>query len=255
MLPRMGKIKAYNYGVSRALGDYIKIWSSDDLLFKDATDILIENIRGYDIVAHNCSVANEQLRVIQDKFIDLTPYTASDVSIQDVIKGLTYPSGCYLMTKNCVEQIFPLPEEAPFEDRYIFMMIIYRNYSIKYLDQSLAVYRQTAGSAYGGVYNFNKKIFLYRVERDLKMVQLFHKILPPEYHYETNRRIEELGLLQAGSAGTIWASNAKFIKKLHIIFIKYFYGLYRCILFLKKRVFYHKKLNTADNTSSKGDIK
>lgn len=181
LLPHLGKVHAFNRGVTMASGSFLTIRSSDDVMFKNALSILRKAIDGYDLVGHNLTVTDERLNVIKTNFIMMSRYL-NIIKLADVINGLSFPSGSYLLSLKTVDRIFPIPEKVPFEDWYIFMLIVNKQMAVNYLDEDLAYYRQIDGSSYGGVFNTKDEIIKYRAKRELLMLDHFMDMLPKDHH-------------------------------------------------------------------------
>jgi glycosyltransferase involved in cell wall biosynthesis len=125
--PHIGKVKAFNLGASMATGDYIKIWCSDDILYATAIEELIANIQDYDAIVHDSAIGDENAKVTQSSFIDFSKELYKISTISDVIQEKSFPSGLYLMKKSLFNKIFPIPEEAAYEDWYITLMLVIKN--------------------------------------------------------------------------------------------------------------------------------
>lgn len=228
-----GKIKAYNYGISLAHGNFIKIWASDDILAPNAISTLIQEIKGYDVVCHNTTITDENLNIIKTNFINMKRYDRS-LRINDVLNGLSFPSGCYLFRRKIVESAFPIPEKAQYEDWYIFMNLVFHKFKIKYLNQSLSCYRQIKQSAYGGVFNHDKQIFLYRLKRKINMLEIFRSILSSDYENIISDKKRELQLAINGNMFEILNYNTRTKTKLRIFIQRYFYFLWEIYMNLKQ---------------------
>lgn len=233
--PHIGKIKAYNYGMTKATGRYVKLFSSDDILIESAISQLANNINGYDVVVYNWDLADDKLNIIEKNILDMEQYSKQNTTIYDVIKGKSFPSGNYFMKKETINKIFPIPEESSYEDWYMYMMVIKNNFKVLNFNKSLAIYVQTPNSAYGDLYDNSYKIIKYRTKRDIKMLNIFKNILPNQYKFAINYRQEELELLVEGNFIKIVKSKLKFDKKIKMILKKYFNFLYKILVFLKQK--------------------
>lgn len=224
--PHYGKIKTINFGIAQSTGSLIKIWGSDDYMYKKAIEELVSECVDVDIVAHNCSVTDEMLNITKEKFVDLKLYKSNKTSISEVIQGKGYPSGLYIMKRHVVDAIYPLHEKATYEDWYIYMMIISKKFTIKYYDQTLGLYRQVPNSAFGGVNNNSRSVVLYRMKRDITMLGLFMEILPEQYIEEVSKRLTLLRLSTDGTLREIIGFNTKPNEKIKIFIKRYFHTFY-----------------------------
>ncbi len=241
--PHIGKIKAYNYGMTKVTGRYVKLFSSDDILIKSAILQLVKNINGYDVVAYNWDLADDKLNIIEKNILNMEQCSKQNITIYDVIKGESFPSGNYFMKKEVINKIFPIPEESSYEDWYIYMMLIKNNFKVLNYDKSLAIYVQTPNSAYGGVYDNSYKIIKYRAKREIKMLNIFKNILPNQYEFIINYRLKELELLVKGNFIEIIKSKLKLEKKIKMTLKIYFNFLYRTLVFFKRKIKYKSNKN------------
>lgn len=232
----LGKIESLNYGVVRSNGYYVKIWGSDDYMQDYVIEELIKECSDVEVVAHNCVVTDEFLNIINDSFIDMREYIEEKISIENIIEGKGFPSGLYFMKKEIADLLFPLNLSISYEDWYIYMMLALNNIKIKYIDTPLGMYRQVPNSAFGGVNNFGKKIYRYRAERDIKMLEFFITILPSQYISIAKCRISKLSLSTRGMLMEILRSNHSMETKMKILIKRYIYGVYYLLIKLNQRL-------------------
>lgn len=229
----LGKIEALNYGVSKANGNYIKIWGSDDYMQEYVIEELIKECINQDVIAHNCVVTDEHLNITNNSFIDMKEYIEEEISIGRIIEGKGFPSGLYFMKKKIVNLLYPLDSSISYEDWYIYMILALNNIQIKYIDKSLGMYRQVPNSAFGGVNNFGKKIYRYRAKRDIRMLEFFINILPSEHISIAKRRISVLTLSTKGRLLDILKSQHSIDTKMKIMVKRYLYEVYYLYIKLK----------------------
>lgn len=222
---RMGKIKAYNYGVSLAKGCYIKLFSSDDVLHKNALTKLVTEISNYDVVCHNTTITDESLNIIKEKLFNFSSHKRSFI-VSDVLNGASFPSGCYLFKREVLSMIYPIPEDASYEDWYIFMNLIKNGHRICFMNESLAYYRQHCNNTYGGVFNLDKSVFLYRLERNVIMLDVFKRELPESYHHALECKKREFELIMNGDLLSIMFFPSSFKIRLKIFLKRYFFFLW-----------------------------
>jgi hypothetical protein len=160
-------------------------------------------------------------------------YFNRDISINEIIQGKGFPAGLYFMKKKIAKLIYPLDSSIIYEDWYIFMMLRLNNITIKYVDKSLGMYRQVPNSDYRGVNNFKKRVFKYRTERDIKMLEIFTGILPSDYIPILKLRISKLTLSTKGKLLNILKSEHSVDTKFKIIIKRYFYGFYHIYIKIK----------------------
>jgi hypothetical protein len=196
---------------------------------------LFYECKNHDIIAHNCYVTDENLKIIKTQLINMQEYINKDIAINEILMGKSFPAGMYFMTKKTANYIYPLDSDIIYEDWYIYMKLALRDIKIKFLDKSLGMYRQVPNSDYGGVSNFNKKIYKYRAERDIKMLDFFINILPLDYVSIAEDRISIVSLSINGNIFNILTAKHPFKVKIRIIVMRYFYWIYHIYAKLKFR--------------------
>lgn len=233
-----GKVDAINYGVAKSKGAYLKLWASDDVLDLSAVEQLLNACKCADVVAHDCSVTDEHLNIIKKSLVDFNTHSDSDAmdAISDIIRGQGHPSGLYMLRRHVVDTIFPIDPRATYEDWYLYMMIHLNSFSVEHFDRSLGLYRQVPNSAFGGVDNKNKRIFHYRLERDIKMLELFGEILPVEYVAQVEHRTKELQLTVRGTFKDIMCFEIPLSTRLKILIKRFWYEGYVNLLRFKDRI-------------------
>jgi glycosyltransferase involved in cell wall biosynthesis len=248
----LGKVAAFNYGISMSKGDYIKIWSSDDLLFNHAIEDMVKEIKNYHTIIHNMDVVSQNLELLMPSFIN---FNLPDPTLINVINGRSYPSGCYLFKRETIEQIFPLPMNIPYEDWYIYAMLLKNRCMVKYYGESLGLYRQVANSAYGGIFSKDPSILLYRNMRDQKMLVVFRESFSTEYHDDIDREILKKKLLSFGTFFTILSSQLTIRQKMVILIKKYCSPVYRIYLIVRLKINMCKKSKTHSEMALAEQIK
>lgn len=239
--PHLGKINAINFGISKAKGDLVKLWGSDDYMPTTVIKELVDEINSHDVIAHNCYITDEKLNIIKHEFIDMSEYTEESVSIKDIINGKGFPSGLYFFRRRVIELIFPLHNSISYEDWYIYMKLAVNNIKIKYINKSLGMYRQVPNSAYGGVNNESSKVYRYRSLRDIEMLKYFLNIVPIEFKQDVKQRTLMLNLSINGTIFDILFSDFSFSSKIKILLKRYFYTLYIQFSMLNKLNFRIRK--------------
>jgi hypothetical protein len=141
------------------------------------------------------------------------------------------------MKKSLFNKIFPIPDEAVYEDWYITLMLVITNSKINKYQKSLNIYRQVKNSAYNGVNNYNKKTFLYRTNRNIQMLHLFRNILPPTYFSEIDTRIIYFKLTSTGSFVEIINSTFPIFTKFKILLKRYFYHIFFAYYKIRSKLF------------------
>lgn len=142
-----GKVAAFNSSYLMATGDYIAIIGADDVNYPDRIEKQLRHIQenNLDLTCGGLDIADIKLNKISSIVLDI-PLT---ININNILENNIVAGGTILMTKQCAELIFPMPEKLPFEDWWIGYKAALLG-RIGYLPEALMMYRQHAGNAAGG---------------------------------------------------------------------------------------------------------
>lgn len=115
--PSAGKCSAFNYGVSKASGDYVCIFAGDDIMPPDSLSQRLNAVKAKSSklpVVGLCKLKT----ISDDKKFDgqLVPKAPG-------LGGFTGVS--YLMSRPVVKKIFPVPESLPNEDTWMEVAVRY----------------------------------------------------------------------------------------------------------------------------------
>ena len=164
-----GKVLGTNYGYSLTKGDIIKCIDSDDILKQDFFKEY-EKIKKYDVHCHDMLIVDNFLNKIS--VYSVNPFFFNS-SYEDVLNNLTsLPKCCWSFKRKIADKIFPMPENLPFED--VWMSIVIKKYAASYLniEKPLYLYRQHESNTFGGVLNYDFKKVKFRANRLLKLVDI-----------------------------------------------------------------------------------
>ena len=184
-----GKVSGTNYGYSKTNGQIIKCIDSDDVLEKDFFDY-------YDMLAtkqvhcHNAFITDSRLNI-------KTIYNINPLFIKEDYKFvlkylLSFPKWSWSFSREIADKIFPMPENLPFEDVWIALVIKKYSKNIFFIKQPLYRYRQHAEQTYGGIINYNNEIVIFRSKRILKLIDILsnNKIIMSNYKKQIFNKIK-----------------------------------------------------------------
>lgn len=196
-----GKVIAQNAAFVQTQGEYIAISGGDDFGCYSRIKSQVDYIKKTqtDFVFSNLYIIDEKNHCLEYKpvFFDRYPPIAQDV--KDAILGWGVPGGTLLFTRNLAKNIYPIPVNLLYEDRWFsFIASIYGK--IGYIHEPLGFYRQSNNNSYGLIKyqpysNFREKyIYIYNREvinlKEIKKYLIDHKMwnseLEAAYYYRQN---------------------------------------------------------------------
>lgn len=168
----IGKVQALNYGYSLANGDYIKCVDGDDVLLSSFSKNM-EYITSSDASYHNCEIVDDKLQKVSimnmgNFFINIDYYTCFRY-----MKSL--PRWTWTFKKDIADLVFPMSNSLPFEDVWFSLMIKKYAKTIVYIKKPLYMYRQHSNQTFGGIFNFEKKVTIFRSRRMLNFLESIEK--------------------------------------------------------------------------------
>lgn len=152
--PKAGKCSAFNYGVSFATGRFTCIYAGDDLMPEGSLAARFSKVSSYgepDAVVGLCKL----ITLSEDRKFDghLVPKRAGQ-------GGLTGVS--YMMSKEVVSKIFPVPEVLPNEDTWMELAVThFVDWKIVHSDIVGCMWRVHSGNSINMLVDFptyNKKL-------------------------------------------------------------------------------------------------
>jgi glycosyltransferase involved in cell wall biosynthesis len=163
-----GKVSGLNYGYSKANGSIIKCIDSDDILDSRFVEYSLQY--QYEAMCHNffiISSLNRKLGIskMNNKYIS----NRFDFVLEEL---LCLPRCTWSFNRYLANKIFPMPEALPYEDLWFSLVIKRYSKSILKINAPLYYYRQHTNQTYGGLFNFDKEIVVFRSYRNLKVIQI-----------------------------------------------------------------------------------
>ncbi len=164
-----GKVVGTNYGYSLTSGGIIKLIDSDDVLLQDF-------FREYDYM-QKCDAHCHSLYITDNKLNIKATYEYNPLMILEDYKYIlcnliSFPKVSWSFKKNIADKIFPMPEDLPFEDVWISMIVKKNAKSIYAIDKPMYLYRQHNNQTFGGIINYNSDVVIFRAKRLLKLMDV-----------------------------------------------------------------------------------
>lgn len=218
-----GKVIGTNYGYSLTNGDIIKCIDSDDILKQDFFREY-EKMKHYDSHCHSAFIVDNNLNILSTYNVNREFISTS---YENVVNNLiSLPKWTWSFKREIADKIFPMPENLPFEDVWISILIKKYSNSIYNTDKPLYLYRQHDTQTFGGILNYNIDKVVFRANRLIKLIEIFEK--------EQTYLIESISIpfsemktylnLQSTKASIlkILSAKIKFIKKIKLILLLHF---------------------------------
>jgi len=166
---KKGKVAATNYGFNLSCGKIIKCIDSDDVLsckFFSYYDIL----KNYSAHCHNALITDINLNYLASYYINPLLVNKSYEYVASNL--LTFPKWAWSFDRQLAKKIFPIPENLPFED--VWMNLIIKKFSKKifHINKSIYKYRQHPNQTFGGILNYSEKKVIFRAKRILKLLSI-----------------------------------------------------------------------------------
>lgn len=164
-----GKVVGTNYGYSLSSGDIIKCIDSDDVLLRDFFNEF-ENMKSYDAHCHSSFITDDKLNI--NFTYEYNP-TLLFFNYEYVLANLvSFPKISWSFKRNIAEKVFPMPENLPFEDVWISLIIKKNTKNIYAIKKPMYLYRQHKNQTFGGIINYHPDKVIFRAKRLLKLIDI-----------------------------------------------------------------------------------
>lgn len=219
---KKGKVNATNYGYNFCKGETIKCIDSDDILEQEYFRYY-KKFKNYKAHCHNAFITDNKLKkIIKYSVNPRLLYKEYDIVLSEL---LSFPKWAWSFNRQIAEKIFPMPEDLPFEDIWINLIIKKHCKEIFYIKKPIYMYRQHNTQTFGGILNFDKEKVIFRAKRMLKLIKII-KQQPRIYgssktdYFKNMESYWKLMSVEDLSYANIFKAQQKFIEKLKIFLIK-----------------------------------
>ncbi|MEQ9377743.1 MAG: glycosyltransferase family 2 protein [Imperialibacter sp.] len=218
-----GKVQGLNYGFSLSEGQIIKCIDADDVLLP-AFFAKYDDLKNFDAHCHDSFVVDQKLKTIGNYYVNKSIISAT---YEDVLKYMiSIPRWAWSMKREIAEQVFPMPEDLPFEDVWFSFMIKRRAEDILHIKEKLYLYRQHTNQTFGGILNYGKAKVNFRARRMLQLVDCLLKNRERLGMHQSDifdYSVEYNSLLTGGfKTGNILRSKLKTLHKGKLLLICFF---------------------------------
>lgn len=136
--PRRGVMRNFEFLLGQAEGEYIFLSDQDDIWLERKVEIMTEALRDADLAVSDCSIVDEQLRVIAPSFFETRG------SGPGVLKNLwrnSYLGCCMAFRRRVLDYVLPFPASVPMHDWWIGLMVDLKG-RVRFVPQALVLYRR-----------------------------------------------------------------------------------------------------------------
>lgn len=233
-----GKVTGTNYAYSLCSGDIIKCIDSDDVLLRDFFSYY-DKLKKYDAHCHPAYITDNKLKV--RAVYNVNPLFISK-NFEFVLSNLlSLPKASWSFRREIADKIFPMPENLPFEDVWISLIIKKYARKIYAIDKPVYLYRQHENQTFGGIINYNSDRVIFRAKRLLKLID----VLKSEFRiiegfdkdiFTMVKTYNELMSKDKLSIFEIFKSNITIFAMIKIILIKKFPRTAKYLTILKWKI-------------------
>lgn len=172
------KSPIYNFenAIKHAKGNFIILCDQDDIWLPNKIEVMMKNLRQYDLVVSNCIITDQYLNPIKNSFFPVRFKYLSGFW-RNLIKN-NYIGCCMAFNCNMLKYILPFPKGISMHDLWIGLIIKLKG--TVYFDRSpLILYRRHGSNASQSGEKSNYTLF-FRINYRLKM--LYKVILRVYFH-------------------------------------------------------------------------
>ena len=172
--PGVGKVAALNAGYSLSSGSLVTTLDADDALHPDYFRWLSHRAEAWDAMIRDYWVTDGSLKPIGEYVIsrDLVRCSFTEAVSQLV----SIPRASWTITRSIADRVFPIPEELPFEDVWLSLIVRRYAYNIASGRKPMYYYRQHTDQTFGGVLNYRPAITRFRARRLSEYARLLPRL-------------------------------------------------------------------------------
>jgi len=221
--PHPGKARAFSYGVSLARGQFVCLFAGDDLMPEGSLAARFDSVKDF---ADECVVGLSKLKTLSDD-----PHFDGMVTPKAKGKG-GFTGVSYLMSRQALERIFPVPFELPNEDTWIEACLVYLpGIKLVHSDTICCLWRVHAGNSINMQVPFakyNEKL-TPRMQAFRLLLEKYEPILPATNKQALKARVQCEVARARGSIFGVMTSGTSLVEKLRALSAttSFFYELRR----------------------------
>lgn len=164
--------KNFENALQNAKGDIIFLADQDDIWKDNKVDVSLTQIKGYDILFSNYDIINNFGEVIEIKYLKKKPIRSS---VLGNVYKMPFHGCCMCFTKEVLEGVLPFPKKLLLHDNWIgILWSLKKNHKIKFLNESLVLYRHHSNNVSGKSSNSLYNKILYRI---VFLLEIYNRLL------------------------------------------------------------------------------
>lgn len=165
-----GKVSGLNLGFMKSCGEIIKFVDADDTIEDGWGEF--SDLKENQALCHDYFICDKGMKRINVFHMNQVLIKSNFLEVAENMASCPRPNWSF--HREIAKKIFPLPVELPFEDVW-FSLIIARFAEVVHIEKPLYSYRQHDAQTFGGIYNFSRKIFIFRANRMLGVIDVVLK--------------------------------------------------------------------------------
>lgn len=140
---------------------------SDDYFSRSRIEKSVEYLdNGYDIIINNLIIVNSAGNVIQENYF--SELQEKKLSFNDIIDKNYFGLSNTAVNVKILEKVIPIPKEINAVDWWIFSILVYNNYDIKFIEDQFTYYRQYNSNLIGANLIINENYVKLCIETKFK---------------------------------------------------------------------------------------
>jgi len=167
-----GKVNAINYGYSLINASYYKFVDADDCLMESFWDMLERNASKNQSFVHPFIAVTHELEKIS-----ILPMAHQSIkNNKKYIKNLILlPKVAWTFFESDIENVFPIPQEMPFEDIWFSLSVYANNIYIHNEVEPAYLYRQHESQTFGNLNDISEERLNFRFMRIISSIEIIEK--------------------------------------------------------------------------------
>jgi hypothetical protein len=169
--PGRGKVQAVNHGYGYCRGEFLKVVDADDLLAPEFSEAFAR--------LRSAQASYHDALLLDDRTGGLTRIRLGrrfqDMNIEQSLRRIRIspPFWSWTLARGVADRVFPLPADIPFPHEDVYFGLVIKKWArVEYVPGPLYVYRQHAGQAYGGLFDFSPEVTRRRARAMLGIIDL-----------------------------------------------------------------------------------
>lgn len=131
------------HALSKAQGNYIFLADQDDVWLPNKVTVVLEQLKQFDLVLHNCSITNENLEITVDSFFE---QHGSVPGFWNNWLRNHFLGCCMAFKREILNKALPFPQQLPMHDSWLGL-VASAWYRVGFINEPLLLYRRHGSNA------------------------------------------------------------------------------------------------------------